>query len=80
VLAASGIVLGVNVERRARFVQRAQDHRAMRLQHEREYVPNDPSACPMTFRSLWHERMAAKYERADRYPWLPVPPDPPMPK
>lgn len=27
-----------------------------------------------------HDQMAIKYERAARYPWLPVPPDPPEPK
>jgi hypothetical protein len=28
----------------------------------------------------WHGEMQAKYERAARYPWLPVSPDPPEPK
>jgi hypothetical protein len=28
----------------------------------------------------WHDRMAEKYDRAARYPWLPVEPDPPEPK
>jgi len=27
----------------------------------------------------WNEAMAAKYRRAARRPWLPVPPDPPHP-
>jgi hypothetical protein len=27
----------------------------------------------------YHSLMARKYERASRYPWLPVPPDPPPP-
>jgi hypothetical protein len=27
----------------------------------------------------WHEAMADKYERAARYPWLCVEPDPPEP-
>jgi hypothetical protein len=30
--------------------------------------------------NLWARQMAAKYERAARYPWLPVPPDPPAPE
>jgi hypothetical protein len=34
----------------------------------------------LTDLGLWHADMAAKYERAARYPWLPVPPDPPEPK
>jgi hypothetical protein len=28
----------------------------------------------------YHEDLAGKYERAARYPWLPVEPDPPEPK
>lgn len=28
----------------------------------------------------YHELMTQKYERAARYPWLPVEPDPPMPE
>lgn len=28
----------------------------------------------------YHRRMLAKYRRAARYPWLPVPPDPPRPE
>lgn len=28
----------------------------------------------------WHGRLAAKYRRAARYPWLPVEPDSPAPK
>jgi hypothetical protein len=30
-------------------------------------------------RGRFHLRLAAKYERAARYPWLPVAPDPPEP-
>jgi hypothetical protein len=28
----------------------------------------------------YHKAMAAKYARAERYPWLPVAPDPPEPE
>jgi hypothetical protein len=28
----------------------------------------------------WHRAMQAKYERAARYPWLPVAPDTPVPE
>jgi hypothetical protein len=31
-------------------------------------------------RAAWNDRMKRKYERAARYPWLPVEPDPPMPR
>ena len=30
--------------------------------------------------AAYHQRMKAKYERAARYPWLPVAPDPPEPR
>jgi hypothetical protein len=35
-----------------------------------------PFPCP----EQWHHEMAVKYEYAARHPWLPVDPDPPMPK
>jgi len=31
-------------------------------------------------RALYFQRMRRKYERAAKYPWLPVAPDPPEPK
>jgi hypothetical protein len=31
-------------------------------------------------RLRWHDQMAGKYERASRYPWLPIRPDPPQPE
>lgn len=31
-------------------------------------------------RAQYHERMGDKYARAARYPWLPLPPDPPLPE
>src|SRR5947209_518836 len=31
-------------------------------------------------KSTYHSALRAKYERAARYPWLPVAPDPPEPK
>ena|SRR5437870_4357658 len=31
-------------------------------------------------RIAYHESMKKKYERTARYPWLPVPPDPPEPE
>jgi hypothetical protein len=29
---------------------------------------------------IWHNKLRIKYQRAARYPWLPVAPDPPEPK
>jgi hypothetical protein len=31
-------------------------------------------------RLAWHVHLQGKYERAARYPWLPVVPDPPYPE
>ena len=39
----------------------------------------EPSAVPRQ-RAIYHAALRRKYERAARYPWLPVPPDPPEPK
>jgi hypothetical protein len=35
---------------------------------------------PNAMRAAYHARMRRKYERAARYPWLPVEPDPPEPR
>lgn len=43
---------------------RQADHRAARWERAVEY----------------HAAMKRKYERAARHPWLPVPPDPPLPE
>ena len=42
--------------------------------------PPSPAELDATRRAAeYHEAMALKYERAARYPWLPVEPDPPEP-
>jgi hypothetical protein len=38
------------------------------------------SAIPDWERLAYHNRLKEKYERAARYPWLPVGPDPPEPE
>jgi hypothetical protein len=44
-------------------------------------VSNMRKRLALTSRRLEHDiRLKAKYERAARYPWLPVEPDPPMPE
>lgn len=46
----------------------------------RPLKPGTPRASPHQLRiSTWHYRLASKYRRAARYPWLPVEPDPPEP-
>lgn len=37
-------------------------------------------AANLRLRADYHARLKRKYERATRYPWLPVAPDPPEPK
>jgi hypothetical protein len=37
------------------------------------------SAAHSARRAAYHSRLRSKYERAARYPWLPVAPDPPEP-
>jgi hypothetical protein len=35
---------------------------------------------PRTAKTAWHAEMSIKYQKAARYPWFPVAPDPPEPK
>src|SRR4051794_41783878 len=49
-----------------------------------ESFERDPSVGPRKLAAArrleaYYGRLRAKYERATRYPWLPVPPDPPPP-
>jgi hypothetical protein len=42
------------------------------------WVERPVDVSPLWFE--WRRALAEKYERAARYPWLPVPPDPPEPE
>lgn len=42
--------------------------------------PEKPIIAAHYRRSDYYAALQAKYERAARYPWLPVEPDPPMPE
>jgi hypothetical protein len=42
------------------------------------WVERPVDVSPLWFE--WRRAMAEKYERAARYPWLPVPLDPPAPE
>jgi hypothetical protein len=77
-VAIMGIVLGVTIERRNRFRKIAAHHRAelMKLVSRMNPFSGDRSWRPLE----WHESMARKYERAARFPWLPVKPDAPGPE
>ena len=82
-VAIMGIVLLVTVERRDRFRRIAAHHQAefkKLVSRHPEIVYGHPSDKPIIRRLEWHEPMRLKDERAARYPWLPVGPDPPDPK
>jgi hypothetical protein len=76
-IAVAGIALMLEVfDRRSRFQEAAREHdvrgtRGMRINsYDRKAVALN----------RWHLLMAKKYQRAARYPWLPVAPDPPEPQ
>jgi hypothetical protein len=77
VVAVVGIALGM-IERHERF-------RWIAVRHRGNVPKNLPGIKPVGMEDKvwrlfeWHESMARKYERAARYPWLPVEPDPPEP-
>jgi hypothetical protein len=78
-----GIVLGATIERHNRFRRIAAHHQAEFEKLVRRLPPEilygDCSDDPIMRRLEWHESMRLKYERAARYPWLSVDPDPPPP-
>ena len=80
-VALMGIVFGVTIERRDRFMKLMDYHRA----EFKKLVPLVPmfagsSDHPNVLRLEWHESMRLKYEHAAQYPWLPVEPDTPEPR
>jgi hypothetical protein len=61
-------------------IPRARVPRAL-LAGERRYLELLKSTVSkLTALRQYYERLAAKYRRVARYPWLPVPPDPPEPE
>src|SRR6187549_3347389 len=80
-VAVVGALLGYGVQR-ARYLRLADLHR---IQASRAMADTRPQGLAirvvrMTPRAVWHLELARKYERVARYPWLPVPPDPPEPQ
>jgi len=59
-----------------------QGWRAMADEYGAEYRLPTQDARTISLRELtdFHVRLRLKYDRAARYPWLPVPLDPPLPK
>jgi hypothetical protein len=72
-------------ERRSRFARIAQEHSGAwpPLAYPDLVVATEAERERLTLWSArvtaWHAGMAGKYQRAARYPWLPVEPDPPEP-
>src|SRR5258708_7504901 len=71
------VTLGIFAERRARFRRIAAAHRA-----EGDAVGVGPFAHVgyKALRAQFNWSLARKYEYAANHPWLPVAPDPPVPK
>lgn len=80
----SGLIVGANrlSRRHEVFAYRVRWHSGIVaiLKAKRAAAPNDPDD-PAILRLIAHyEAMLRKYERAARYPWLPVERDPPEPE
>jgi hypothetical protein len=80
-VAIVGLLLWVLIERRNRFRRIAGYHQAeMRSLAHLVPVFAGSSDHPNVTLLEWHEPLRLKNERAARYLWLPVPPDPPAPE
>ena len=85
-VAVAAVIFGVEALRRRdrAFRERAAYHRAWVRNRGRFFspiilLPPYDRAYSQDSLKDWHRRMAEKYERAARRPWLPVEPDPPEP-
>ncbi len=77
VLAVAATVAGWAIERHKRFGDLARRHATALA------LGTDSGGVVLTFDTptrRWRSGLRAKYERAARYPWLPVEPDPPEPE
>jgi hypothetical protein len=76
----------VLMKRRERFLRTAQEHTRAFLAIEWGDVIKAPASERERLGiwnahvAEWRVEMTRKYRRAARYPWLPVAPDPPMPR
>lgn len=81
---------GMMMRRSGNFLRRADNHRFLAAIFQGR-VEDSPATAADTSRVIekrgrelrslnHHSELARKYERAARYPWLPVAPDPPEPK
>jgi hypothetical protein len=67
-------------QRREMYRRAAERHRMGSLWPTRDGVHRNESESVEASRRAWNRKLAVKYERAARYPWLPVAPDPPEPE
>jgi hypothetical protein len=80
-VAVAGLAMGVALElrRRSEFFQRIAQAHAERAV-ENLWGILGPDADSASRKYVYHNGLSQKYKRAARYPWLPVPPDPPPPE
>jgi hypothetical protein len=87
VAVVAGALYGVHLKRLSRHYQDTADARA---RHALEVFPQRRTSFEVPYpsyleyqeqfvRKEYHDALRMKYERVARYPWLPVPPDPPEP-
>jgi hypothetical protein len=77
VVAIVGIVFGL-ARRSAVYHQQAERQLQILEMEDFPSGPNDPLHFNLFIE--YHVRLMDKYNRAARYPWFPVPPDPPPPQ
>ena len=79
-VAIVGVTIGVLAVRRSAFLRRADHYHRVSRSYIALQLPTPPGEFPDASywrQIIWAGKMRAKYERAARYPWLPVAPDPP---
>src|SRR3954464_961716 len=84
-VAIVGALSGCLIERHTRFRRMAAQHANQKSRPWPSHTLGgdaevDRYMLRMIGKYRWHDRLEPKYERAARYPWLPVAPDPPEPE
>ncbi len=84
-VAIVAVVLGVGIElelRHRRFDSISSEYNLMSLLYafDVKYRPDAWGQAHAARQFAWHKAMSEKYRRAARYPFLPVPADPPKPE
>ena len=78
-VAIAATIFGVLIERMHRFEAIAMQYRREQGAHSSFVISLGRNPLVIE-RAEWLMQMVETYERAGRYPWLPVAPDPPEPK